>query len=85
MARSLAFVTASEGRFEIRRWSPGAASSKALLAGAEAPSGLAWSPDGGQLAFVKRVPAVPAAVAVPAWEALRNAEVERAGASTARR
>ena len=70
--RSLALVTASEGRFAIERWFPGTDRRQVLVRLAQAPSGLAWSPDGGRLAFVKRVPGVPEEVAVPAWEALRT-------------
>lgn len=69
---SVVFVANSDGRFAIERWFPDSDRRQALARLAEAPSGLAWSPDGRVLAFVKRVPAAPADVAVPAWEALRT-------------
>ena len=69
---SVVFVASSDGRFAIERWFPDSDRRQALARLAEAPSGLAWSPDGRVLAFVKRVPAAPADVAVPAWEALRT-------------
>ena len=72
--RSLAFVTASEGRFAIERWFADTGDRQALLRLAQAPSALAWSPDGGRIAFVKRVPSVPQETAVPAWEALRTSK-----------
>ena len=72
--RSLAFVTASDGRFAIERWTPGGDVRQVLVRLAQAPSGLAWSPDGARLAFVKRVPNAPEDIAVPAWESLRTAQ-----------
>jgi acylaminoacyl-peptidase len=69
---SVAFVTSSEGRFAIERWLPDSKRRQALVRLAQAPSGLAWSPDGCQLAFIKRVPDEPVDVDVPAWEALRT-------------
>ena len=69
---SLAFVAASAAGFEIRRWCADSGATASMLQVAEPPSGLAWSPDGQRLAFVKRVPPAPAKVDVPAWEALRT-------------
>ena len=70
--RRLALVTSAHGRFAIEGWRADTGAREVLLQLAEAPSGLAWSHDGSQLAFVKRVPAAPRAVDVPAWESLRT-------------
>ncbi len=69
---SLALVTSAHGRFAIERWRADTGTREVLLQLAEAPGGLAWSCDGSQLAFVKRVPEAPRALDVPAWEALRT-------------
>ena len=69
---SLALVTSAHGRFAIERWRADTGAREMLLQSTEAPGGLAWSYDGSQLAFVKRVPKAPRAQDVPAWEALRT-------------
>ena len=43
----------------IERWWAGSAERQVLATLDQAPSGLAWSPDGGRLAFVMRVPTAP--------------------------
>lgn len=70
--RGLAFVTSSDGGFAIEHWSAETGERRVLARLVEAPSGLAWSPDGGTLAFVKRVPPPADEVAPAAWEHLRN-------------
>ena len=70
--RGLALVTSSDGGFAIEHWSLATGERRTLARLAEPPSGLAWSPDGATLAFVKRVPQPRAAEPAPAWEALRT-------------
>jgi acylaminoacyl-peptidase len=55
--RRLAYVTAAEGKPQIYvRWMDTGATARVTNL-AEAPAGLAWSPDGGSLAFTMFVPA----------------------------
>ncbi|HSI56623.1 MAG TPA: hypothetical protein VLA16_03640, partial [Ideonella sp.] len=84
----LAFVRAAAGAgagFAIERWQTGSAQRSVLATLAQAPSGLAWSPDGAVLAFVMRVTPVPTAPLdrdVPAWETLRTAQWSAPGLYT---
>ncbi|MCA0239782.1 MAG: prolyl oligopeptidase family serine peptidase [Proteobacteria bacterium] len=77
-AASLALVRAVDAGFAIERWWPGKATRELLATLPQAPSGLAWSPDGRQLAYVMQVaPAAPTAPTVtaddvPDWESLRT-------------
>lgn len=71
----LAFVPAAGGAPAIEQWHAGTQQRSMLAALPQQPGSLAWSPDGGQLAFVRRVPATPAAAShgeAPDWEALRT-------------
>jgi acylaminoacyl-peptidase len=73
--QTLAWVHAEGGRHAIEGWQPDTGARRTLCTLAQAPSGLAWSPSGAQLAFVMRAPAKSAAGAsppLPAWEALRT-------------
>ena len=70
--RGLALVTSSDSGFAIEHWSPATGERRVLARLAEPPSGLAWSPDGATLAFVKRVPLPTTDEPAPAWEALRT-------------
>ena len=70
--RGLALVTSSDGCFAIEHWSTDGGERRVLARLAEPPSGLAWSPDGRTLAFVKRVPPPPTNATLPAWEAMRT-------------
>ena len=69
---SLAFVTSFDGGFAIERWFADDGARHAMVRLAEPPSGLAWSPDGTRLAFVKRVAPARVEVEAPAWESLRT-------------
>ncbi len=77
-SRSVAFVRAAGAGFVIERWHRDSAARDVLVTLAQAPGSLAWSPDGGTLAFVKRVPISPPVLIVPldddvpAWEKLRT-------------
>ncbi len=70
--RGLALVVSAEGGFAIERWHADSGERTTLVRLAEPPSGLAWSPDGARLAFVKRVADAPVPVPLPAWETLRT-------------
>ncbi|MEP6502750.1 MAG: prolyl oligopeptidase family serine peptidase [Betaproteobacteria bacterium] len=72
-SRSLALVVAADSGFAIERWHVDSGDRAPIARLAEPPSGLAWSPDGARLGFVKRVPDVPVPVSAPAWEKLRTA------------
>ncbi len=69
---SLAYVRAHGSSHVIERWHAGSGHREVLATLDQAPSGLAWSPDGLRLAFVMRVPAVQADAPVPGWEHLRT-------------
>ena len=73
----LAFVVA-DGGHRIDQWHAATGERTTLARPAQAPSNLSWSPDGGLLAFVQRVPSAPTSWSVPgdgaqpAWRRLRT-------------
>lgn len=72
----LAFVRAHDGGRTIEGWQVSTSQRRELARLDAEPSGLSWSPDGRQLAFVMHVPAPAAVTADPApdWEHLRTAQ-----------
>nr|WP_316642371.1 S9 family peptidase [uncultured Roseateles sp.] len=71
-SQSFAFVRSAGSAHLIERWFCDTAKRQVVATLSESPSGLAWSPDGTQLAFVKRVPPAPVEVVAPEWERLRT-------------
>ncbi|CAN5304173.1 S9 family peptidase [soil metagenome] len=84
-SQSLAFLRPADAGHVIERWYCESAAREVLLTSAQEPSGLAWSPDGAQLAFIRRVlpeAPTPASGAVPPWEHLRTPQWSTPGVYT---
>jgi dipeptidyl aminopeptidase/acylaminoacyl peptidase len=72
VGQTLALVRTQGSAHVIEGWHAGTQQRQVLATLDQAPSGLAWAPDGQRLAFVMRVPAARAEPPAPSWAQLRT-------------